>query len=64
MTDKQIIEMLNNIKTYCRHRDCYDCTFEFSKTSNSCCQIMLLVKEMSVTPSQWDIEEIERLVKL
>ena len=63
MTAKQFIEILNNIKTYCRHRDCYDCIFDFSKTSDNCCQIMLLAKEMTGTPSRWDMEEIERLVK-
>lgn len=64
MTDKQIIETLNNIKAHCRGRECENCTFKTSDKEKYCCQITLIVKEMSTTPSQWDMEEIERLVKL
>ena len=61
MTDIQIIETLNNIKNHCIGRDCANCIFE---TSDDDCQIAQVARRMMHAPSAWDMEEIERLVKL
>ena len=60
-TDKQIIETLNNIKKHCTGRSCENCSF---KSLNNPCQIAHIAKKMAISPSQWDMEEIERLVNL
>ena len=64
MTDKQIIETLNNIKKHCKGRDCENCSFYTSDIEKYRCQIMLIVKKMLITPSEWDMKEIERIIKL
>ena len=57
MTDKQFIEMLKNIKEYCKKTSCIDCQF-----NEGHCAIQKLAFELRFAPLFWNIEEIERII--
>ena len=61
MTDEKFIELLRKIKEHCEKQcKCCDCKFY----ANGECQIMFLAIELSEPPSAWDMEEIERIIRL
>lgn len=68
MTDEDLIELLRRIKQACKtHPSCHNCSFdnEIEIKSGYSCQIRALVKTFGKTaPSDWDMEEIERIIKL
>ena len=63
MTDKQLIETLENIKAYCSTRDCVRCKFQFFLNEKEQCQVGMLGKELCTTPSYWDMTDKERIIK-
>lgn len=66
MTDKQIIETLVRIKEYCRKcKTCKECKFLIDKDEkgDGNCQIQNIFYELDGFPSQWDMEELERIIK-
>ena len=63
MNDKQLIETLENIKTYCSTKNCDRCEFQFFLYEKEQCQISMFGKELSKMPSHWDMTTIGRIVK-
>ena len=60
ITDKQIIEILKNIKGYCMHNtDCYNCKFVDKRDE---CQIFKLSEVLNFLPCDWDIKKIEEII--
>ena len=59
MTDKQIIETLENIKHYCTISDHGKCRFRYSDG----CQLIGIARILGLsTPNTWNINEIERII--
>ena len=60
-TDEELIEQFRKIKEHCKSNNCEDCKFKTSKG----CQMVLLIYELSdSSPSCWNMDEIERIIKL
>ena len=71
MTDEQFIEWLRKIKEYCgKYIGCYECPLQLKENyyygdTSTCCSVILLGYLLSDTmPENWDMEEIERIIKL
>ena len=66
MTDKQIIETLRNIKEHCNKRgNCKSCQFdgEYKFTTEARCVLTVISHYLgSVSPYEWDMEKIERII--
>ena len=62
MTDKQIIKTLRNIQKYCSRTACNNCKFCRPKYS-VLCGIRMITLNLRMAPEEWDIDEIERLLK-
>jgi hypothetical protein len=59
MTDKQIIETLENIKHFCNVTDHQSCRFNYENG----CQLIDIVRVLGLsTPNSWNLEEIERII--
>ena len=66
ITDKQIIETLKNIKKYCESNNknsCSSCKFKKENRFGYSCQLCDLSFEISQSPSHWNINDIERIIK-
>lgn len=69
-TDEQLIELLGKIKGHCKNcSDCYlyGCVFYNNERiyKNWRCQIIALITLLDETsPCDWNMEEIERIIKL
>ena len=64
MTDKQIIETLRNIKTYCNSFGMHSkCKFYNPSTSDRCVICELMTELQKTEPSYWDMDAIERIIK-
>ena len=62
MTDEQFIEWLRKIKEFCQNTTCTNCPFGIGY---GCCQIRYLLDELQAnSPLDWDMEEIERIIRL
>ena len=58
---KDIMQVLNNLKNNCiEHEKCSDCTFFLNDKG---CQLFHLFLELDITPSSWNLERIEWLLK-
>ena len=69
MTDEQFIELLWKIKGLCScKRDCCDCPFGVQdvhcQSTILNCQITKLTNELEDLPEDWNMEEIERIIRL
>ena len=68
-TDEKFIEFLWNIKEHCtfirdKHEGCKNCRF-FQLGKAPLCQFRMLADRLSEsTPKYWDMEEIERVIRL
>lgn len=69
MTDKQIIETLENIKMYCRFHlaveyDCRGCRFYRNTASErkNHCQLTALIGNMTSDPKDWCMKTLERII--
>ena len=63
MTDKQLIEMINNIRKYCEYEDgCGKCKFYSKYSGMYICQITYLLGNMTRIPSAWDMNRIEKII--
>lgn len=61
MTDEKFIEWLRKIKEHCNNRErCSGCVFD----SECGCIFIALAMELCDTPNDWDMEEIERIIRL
>lgn len=69
MTDKQLIETLENIKEYCSDRKCVECEFcnknriHFYNEKPTFCQIKALAGELNRCPENYHISTIEEIIK-
>lgn len=65
MTDEQFIELLRKIKVICKgHEDCNKCIFENNYEMDGCI-IKALIAELNWnTPDNWNMDEIERIIRL
>ena len=61
MTKKQFIETLKNIKNYCKLTKCSHC--RFSKEYSILCGFRVFILALNMCPEDWNIEEIERIIK-
>ena len=62
MTDKQIIETLAELKSFClSYSPCYCSLCKFYVKDRGC-QISETANLLSVPPARWDMEEIERII--
>ena len=63
MTDEKFIEWLRKISENCvRHSTCTGCPFI---TNTKDCQVELLTEELNRHyPNEWNMEEIERIIRL
>ena len=62
MTDEQFIEWLRKIKEHCMSHACSNCPFN---TDYRYCQINALVDELQKdNPDEWNIDELERIIRL
>lgn len=63
-TDEQLIELYRNIKKHCIP-GCRNCKFKLFECDRYIeCQVFNLIKSLSGSPYEWNIEEIERIIKL
>ena len=63
MTDEQFIEWLWKIQEHCDKHECEKCIFCLNEDRD--CQIEKLTKLLNWSfPNQWDMEEIERIIRL
>lgn len=71
MTDKQIIDTLQNIRTECRNRETHNVIWDMCKGCPFCtsdergddrCQITWLLGNLSSEPRYWSMEKIERII--
>lgn len=67
MTNKQLIKTLRNIKKYCDEQEaCALCKFYFPNNENdeywSDCQLLEVVEKLDFIPSNWKIDEVERII--
>ena len=69
-----LVEMMKNISNYCDNKvNCYYCPFfikdeeqrEYMQENGieGCCQLRALGHELKYSPSAWDMENIEWLLK-
>ena len=69
-----LVEMMKNISNYCDNKaNCYYCPFfikdeeqrEYMQENGieGCCQLRALGHELKYSPSAWDMENIEWLMK-
>ena len=69
MTDEKFIELLRKIKEYCHdsYIGCLACPFNVVNAKNyNSCQFLEIAAELSCAsnPANWNIDEVERIVKL
>lgn len=66
MTDEKLIELFRKIKGHCQSKEwCPSCPFFDEKDMlYNQCQIMNLGSILSNVPSCWNMEEIERIIRL
>lgn len=67
MTDEDLIELLRRLKQICKtHPSCHLCPFENqAEIKRGCfCQIRAFLKTIDTAPCNWDMDEIERIIKL
>ena len=65
LTDDQFIEWLRKIKEHCDsiRYPCAECNFRTNYSMNAC-QIKDLFDELKILPASWNMEEIERIIRL
>lgn len=62
MADEKFIEWLWKIKELCKNTKCKNCPFSIEY---GCCQIDDLVDVLQAdSPRDWNMEEIERIIRL
>lgn len=68
MTDEKIIELLSEIGLHCFMQvHCKYCRFYHAEADSAgeyCCVIRSLATKLSNVPSEWNMEEIERIIRL
>ena len=67
MTDEKFIEWLRKVKEYCKsYRICEGCKFHITDKQGSVdCHFKKLAFHLwRNTPNNWDMEEIERIIRL
>lgn len=63
-TDEKFIEWLRKIKEYCESCDrCSKCKF-LGNDTNRMCIFSEIADLLSELPQNWEMEEIERIIKL
>ena len=59
MTDKQLIDTLENIKHFCKITDHQNCRFHYEDG----CQLIDIARVLGITtPNNWNLEQIERII--
>lgn len=63
MNDEELIELLRKIKEHCKEKDnCNECKFKLHNAdciSSEC----FITRMVDYIPQDWDIAEIERIIK-
>lgn len=59
MNDKELLELLKKIKEYCENESCNVCKFSI----RNYCQFEMFASCLDNSPNNWDMEEIERIIK-
>lgn len=63
MTDKQIIETLENIRHFCIKDSCLHCKFKLvDEMGEVRCQIKMLASSMNTSPNVWNIDRITEVI--
>lgn len=63
MTDKQIIETLENVREFCIKSSCLDCRFNLAVDRGGVdCQFKMLASSMNISPNMWDIDKITKVI--
>lgn len=68
MTDEKVIEWLRKIKEHCKKlsasEGCGQCKFFYLKNGRPYCQFRMLAGQFCLSPKNWSMEEIERIIRL
>lgn len=68
MTDEKVIEWLKKIKESCQKlrdsKGCLQCKFFHFRNGRPYCQFRMLADRLSLSPKNWDMDEIERIIRL
>lgn len=62
MNDEELIELLKKIQEYCMDHVCEYCPLHDDGFLKDC-QVASLIESLRYGPCNWDLEQIERIIK-